>query len=336
MVKLFEKAVVFTDIHLGLKSNSELHNQDCVDFVKWMVLKGKEHKCDSCIFMGDFHNNRSSINIMTLNHSVRVLEMLSENFDKIYFIPGNHDIFFKDKRDIQSITWAKHIKNVIIINEITTLHDVTFVPWLVKEEFKKLKTISSKYMFGHFELPNYYMNSMVKMPEHGEFNETYLQKIEKVFSGHFHKRQSSGNVTYIGNCFPHNFGDANDDDRGCMILGWNEEPEYYAWPHQPKYRIYKLSELVNDPENLLKPKMYVKVHIDFPITYEESLYIREQLIEQYNLREFTLIPQKTEIQNSETTSLTFKSVDQIVSEEIGKITSEQFNTSTLLDIYQKL
>ena len=36
---LFDKAVIFTDIHLGNKNNSRLHNQDCEDFIIWMIDK---------------------------------------------------------------------------------------------------------------------------------------------------------------------------------------------------------------------------------------------------------------------------------------------------------
>ena len=35
MSNLFKKAAIFTDIHFGLKSNSTLHNEDCLAFVKW-------------------------------------------------------------------------------------------------------------------------------------------------------------------------------------------------------------------------------------------------------------------------------------------------------------
>ena len=31
---LFKKALVFTDIHFGMKSNSIMHNQDCENFVE--------------------------------------------------------------------------------------------------------------------------------------------------------------------------------------------------------------------------------------------------------------------------------------------------------------
>ena len=47
MTNLFKKAAVFTDIHFGLKSNSTLHNEDCLNFVKWATQKAKEEgaKC---------------------------------------------------------------------------------------------------------------------------------------------------------------------------------------------------------------------------------------------------------------------------------------------------
>ena len=43
MSNLFRKAIVFTDIHFGLKSNSLLHNQDCSRFVDWIIKTGQEN-----------------------------------------------------------------------------------------------------------------------------------------------------------------------------------------------------------------------------------------------------------------------------------------------------
>ena len=108
MTNLFRKAAVFTDIHFGLKSNSTQHNEDCMNFVKWATAKAREEGCETCLFLGDWHNNRASLNIVTLNYSLRALEHMNDNFDAVYFIPGNHDLYYRDKRDIQSVEWAKH------------------------------------------------------------------------------------------------------------------------------------------------------------------------------------------------------------------------------------
>jgi DNA repair exonuclease SbcCD nuclease subunit len=180
---------------------------------------------------------------------------------------------------------------------------------------------------------------MVQMPDHGELKAEHFTNQKYVFSGHFHKRQKQGKIHYIGNAFPHNYADTWDDDRGMMILDRenDKEPEYINWWNCPKYRTVKLSELLDKTENIIKPKMYLRVTLDIPISYEEAQFIKETYINQYNCREITLIPQKQ--MEEITTDIDiqhFESVDQIVSNEITAIDSDSFDKKTLLDIYNEL
>ena len=338
MSNLFKKAAVFTDVHFGLKSNSTLHNEDCLKFVKWATAKAREEGCETAMFLGDWHNNRASINIVTLNYSLQALEHLNDNFDAVYFIPGNHDLYYRDKRDVQSVAWARHLPKIHICNDWFNSGDVVIAPWLVGEDYKKVRKLKAKYCFGHFELPGYLMNAMVAMPEHGDIRREDFTGFEHVFTGHFHKRQTKKNITYVGNCFPHNYADAGDDDRGMMILEWGQEPEYHAWPDQPMYRVFQLSDVLKHTEVMLKPNMHVRVNLDIDISYEEATFIKETFIDTYNLREITLIPAKTtdlteyEIQGN----IAFESVDQIVFGQLNNIDSKQFDKNILLDIYRNL
>lgn len=338
MSNLFKKAAIFTDIHFGLKSNSTLHNEDCLNFVKWATAKAKEEGCETALFLGDWHNNRASINILTLGYSLQALEHLNANFERVYFIPGNHDLYYRDKRDVQSVEWAKHLPNVQICNDWFSDGDVTIAPWLVGDDFKKLKKMKGQYMFGHFELPGYLMNAMVAMPDHGELTGDDMQGFGHVFSGHFHKRQTQRNITYVGNCFPHNYADAGDDDRGLTILEWGKPAEYHAWPNQPRYRVFQLSDVINHTEAMLQPGMHCRVNLDIDISYEEATFIKETFIDTYKLREITLIPAKiTDLADYEIQgSVTFESVDQIVAGQLSNIESDKFNKNLLLDIYRNL
>jgi len=338
MSNLFKKAALFTDIHFGLKSNSTLHNEDCLNFVKWATAKAKEEGCETALFLGDWHNNRASINILTLGYSLQALEHLNANFDRVYFIPGNHDLYYRDKRDVQSVEWAKHLPNVQICNDWFSSGDVVIAPWLVGDDHKRIPKLKGRYMFGHFELPGYLMNAMVAMPEHGEVRREQFGHFDHVFTGHFHKRQTQKNITYIGNCFPHNYADAGDDERGLTILEWGNEPTYHAWPDQPRYRVFNLSDVLKHTEAMLQPNMHVRVNLDIDISYEEATFIKETFINTYSLREITLIPAKvTELTEYEIQgNIEFESVDQIVYSQLNTIDSKQYNPNLLLDIYRNL
>lgn len=335
---LFKKVACFTDIHFGLKGNSVTHLNDCEEFVDWFIAEAKKAGCETAIFLGDWSHNRNSLNLVTLDSSLKCLEKLGAAFENFYWFPGNHDLFYKDKRDIHSSAFGRHIPGVTVVEKVTTIGDVTLVPWLVGDEWKDISKVKSKYMFGHFELPLFYMNAMVQMPDHGELQANHFKHQDYVFSGHFHKRQSRDKIVYIGNAFPHNFADNWDDERGMMIMDWGGTPEFINWPDAPKYRIVKLSELIDKKDTLMKSKMHLKVHLDIDISYEEANFIKETFINDYDIREIGLIQDKTNLDGTieDNPDQKFESVDQIVSEQLINIDSDSFDKAVLLDIYRNI
>lgn len=337
MTNLFKKAACLTDIHFGLKGNSIQHNTDCINFIDWFISKAKSEGCETCFFLGDWNHHRASINIHTLQFGLQALEKLNANFDRVYFIPGNHDLYYRDRRDIHGIEWAKHLPNVQLVNDFFTEGDVCISPWLVQDDYKKIQKLSGKYMFGHFELPRFYMNAQILMPDHGEINTDHMKDFDHVFSGHFHKRQHNKNVWYIGNAFPHNYSDAGDDARGMMMLEWGQAPVFHSWPRQPVFRVHKLSDILENPEGLLLIDSHVRVHLDIDISYEEANFLRETFIPEHKLREMTLIPMKVDqVETEGRGDLRFESVDQIVIDQINSIESNSFDKRILLEIYNNL
>ena len=338
MANLFRKAAVFTDIHWGLKSNSILHNTDCEQFVDWFIQEAQAAHCEVGMFLGDWHNHRASINLQTLQFSLRALEKLSAAFERFYFIPGNHDLYYRDRRDIHGAEWARHIPNIHIVNDWFQDGDVVIAPWLVGDDWRRIGRLEARYMFGHFELPSFKMNAMVEMPDHGEINSQHFAGFERVFSGHFHLRQKQRNIHYIGNAFPHNFADAGDDQRGMMILEWGQEPEFRAWPDQPLYNVWDLSTLLDRGADLLRARMHVRVPLDIEISYEEANLIKETFVKQYSLREMALMPAKQQALEEDLApgEVRFESVDQIVIDQITRIESQVYDPRLLLQIYQNL
>jgi hypothetical protein len=337
-MSLFKKVAVCTDIHFGLKSNSLVHNQDCSDFIDWFIDTARANGCETGMFLGDWSHQRAALNMQTLQYSLRSLEKLSAAFDRFYFIPGNHDLYYRDKRDIHGAEWAQHLPNIHVVNDWFQQGDVVIAPWLCGEDHKRIPKLKAKYLFGHLELPHFKMNAMVEMPDHGEVKVDHFAQFDKVFSGHFHLRQTQRNINYIGNCFPHNFADAGDDKRGMMILEWGGEPEYHSWPGQPLYKVLKLSQVIDNAPNLLAPNMHVRVELDIDISYEEATFIKDTFIKDYNLREMALIPVKSSAVDEDMApgEVRFESVDQIVTDQLTNIESEFYDNNLLLKIYQSL
>lgn len=334
---LFDKTVVFTDIHFGLRHNSAEHNQDCLDFIDWLIDEAKLRGAETCIFMGDWHHHRSNINLLTLDYTMRALRKLNSAFKKSYVMVGNHDLFYREKRDIHSMVVGSEFPNIVLVDSPMVEGDVGLVPWLVEEEWKEVTNIKSKYIFGHLELPGFKMNAMVEMPDHGELNADHFKHQDMVFSGHFHKRQTKGKINYIGNPFGHNYSDVWDFERGGMFLEWDKEPVFLDYTDGPRFITINLTALLENPDIYLKPKTYLQVTLDADITYEEASFLRETFLDQYSVREFKLVKnQDDELAKDYSGDITFKTVDQIVIEQLTNIESDSFDTKLLVEIYNGL
>lgn len=335
---LFDKAAFFTDIHFGRNGNNPVSLIDNMEFLAWFVEESKTRGIKTCIFGGDWHDNRHSLHMTTLHASLDGMQMLNDAFDTVWWIPGNHDLFYRDKRDVASIEFARNLPNIKIIRNPKTVGGVTFLPWLVGDEHKRLKFDKSRYVFAHLEVPGFLMNAKVEMPDspHAMKADAFVNQ-ELVFTGHFHMRQTKGNVCYTGNAMPFNFSDNWDEDRGAMFLTWGKDPEFLTWPDQPLFRTMKLSEMVTEPEKFLKNKLTARVTIDTEISFEEAQYLRDMFAKEYGLRKLELVhQQKQEADQDFSGDVIFQSVDQIVVDGLLSVQSTGLKPETLVDIYKSL
>jgi hypothetical protein len=102
--------------------------------------------------------------------------------------------------------------------------------------------------------------------------------------------------------------------------------------------VYDLSTVIDNGDKILGKNMHVRVQLDIEISYEEANFIRETFIQQHNLREMALMPNKRSALEdiSVIDDVRFESVDQIVVDQITKIESEFYDPKLLLKIYQTL
>ncbi len=341
---MFDKVIVFGDIHFGEKQNSNDHNQDCIDYLHWLVTLAKENNINKCIFLGDWHHNRFTINTSTLQYSVEGLCILNDYFSDVYFIEGNHDLLYRSSRSISSVAFTKGFSSIKLIEEIETFgepgSEVALVPWLVNDEWKTLEGSSYKYVFGHFELPTFYMNAMVRKPDNGKLKKDQLVNNGYVFSGHFHKRQVQGNIHYIGSPFGHNFNDVDDKARGCMILEWDKAPVYHDWEDAPVYRRYDFEELKNDIVGKIgdDKKIYAEIFYGKDTTYSSASALKEELLEKYPFRKISIKGYQSNAtgEGEEIEVKTVESVSKTVIEQLKTLDSPSYDNTLLIDEFESL
>jgi len=343
------KGAFFTDLHVGAKSNSEQHNNDCTDYIDWFCDNvKKEGDIDYICFVGDWHEVRSSINVFTLKYSYEMAKKINDLGLPVYFIIGNHDLYHRSNRDVYSVHPFREFENFIMIDEPTIMEHigdgVLMCPYLFHEEYPKLAEYKNIPLWiGHFEFKGFvvtgYNITMKSGPDHEDFKQQ-----RRILSGHFHKRQTTGNVTYIGNAFPTSFADAGDTERGMMIYDHTtDDMNFLNWEECPKYIKANLSTIL-DGKVVLHENARVRCIADIPINYEESIEIKKTMIENNNLREFT-IEESCEIDEALSETETdvdvdldgeLGTVDEMVVQMLGDIDNEHIDNEMLSNIYRNL
>lgn len=118
------------------------------------------------------------------------------------FLQGNHDCSRDSAKTsafyILSVL-CNELKNVIfVLNEPINFKDLFIVPWSYTKPLKTMLegVVKDKYVLGHFEEPC----------------DPYLLSLpNKVYSGHIHKKHTTGNITYVGSLLPIAHGEESDD-----------------------------------------------------------------------------------------------------------------------------
>lgn len=288
---MHDKIAMFTDIHFGKKNNSIQHNTDCLDYVKWFCTNiEREGGFTKIIFLGDWFENRNAVNVQTMNFAHLALRLLNALNIPVYIIIGNHDLYHRENRKIFSTQVFDEFSNVTLINEPTVVDEMLICPFLFRSEYPKLAQYAHlKYWFGHFEFRNFVITGTDRRMEHGP-DHTQFSQPTYIFSGHFHKRQANGNVIYLGNTFPMDYGDSWDDARGMCILDTsNDDVSFIDWGDCPRYRKVKLSDILAEDSTLqFPPKCRVRCLIDIDISYSDAQALKEEFTKTLGLREFSL------------------------------------------------
>lgn len=280
------KIALISDVHFGCRNNSETY----LEIIKKLfnetlsTILDNENITDVRI-LGDLFDCRNNVNIRTLNVAIDVFRWYKANKPKIKFkiLLGNHDIYYKNRIDVNSIECLRQIGNIEIIDKVTIENingkSIISYPWLITgsnehSHFLSIANgnISYDYCFGHFEVRGFEISKGVYDTENLEIS--LFRNFNKVFTGHYHLRNTIKNVTYLGCPFQQTWGDYGDD-KGINIIDIDEmSHKFIKNTISPEYIKISVDDIINKNLSLLKriKGNHVKFMIDKPS--EESWIIK--------------------------------------------------------------
>jgi 3',5'-cyclic AMP phosphodiesterase CpdA len=214
------KIALLNDTHCGVRNSSDIfidYQEQFYNEIFFPYLK--EHNIDKIIHLGDYYDNRKNINLKALHRNRKhFLEVIRSEGIHMDIFPGNHDTFFKNTNDLNSLKelLGYYVDEVNIHMEPTVVEygsmKIALIPWLNEENeddtLKFLAECDADVVMGHFEFSGY---EVLKGVEHKHgLNPSCVGRFDAVYSGHFHTKSSKGNITYLGSQMEFMAGDAND------------------------------------------------------------------------------------------------------------------------------
>lgn len=250
-----DQVCCIADLHIGVHQNSIYWHETALNWAKWLSAELIKKKIKDIFILGDIFHYRDEIAVNTL-HTVNEIFKIWKKFN-IVLLVGNHDAYYKDRSDVNSISIFEERKNVKVISstfETTILgKHCAFVPW--GESLEKIS--NNDIIFGHFEIESFKMNSF-KMCDKGTKTSDLLEKSNLVLTGHFHLRDERDykgkRIVYVGNPFEMDFGDTGST-KGYYILNFNDlSLNFFENSTSPKHKKILLTDLLDNKQE----KTFVK------------------------------------------------------------------------------
>ncbi len=197
------KRLLVTDTHLGLYSDADAWLNIVVDFFKHIVKYCYKNDIHEIIHLGDFFDNRKSLNTKTQNAAHRIAKILAFRDIHTYIIVGNHDCYYKNQIHPNTLELFSKYENITVVDQVITLDGgIVLVPWNEIPERRD----EDKYCLGHFAIKGFHMNDSYRCKD--GLDHATFKDYDKVLSGHFHTPSSNHNITYLGAPYGQTFHDA--------------------------------------------------------------------------------------------------------------------------------
>ena len=312
------KIAIITDTHWGARNDSQVFTEYFIKFYNDIFFPTLlERDISTVIHMGDIVDRRKFINYKTL-YQMRhhFFDRCWEQYINLHMIIGNHDTFFKNTNDVNSMDCLRMMRSGGEGDGggfVKVYHDPTEVefdglrcfmqPWICpeneQESLDKIAKTEAQILFGHLQVKGFEMH-LGQFSYDGTAPEIF-KKFDMAFSGHFHHKSDNGNVYYLGTPYQITWSDYKDP-RGFHIFDTDtRELEFIQNPYEIFYKLdyddenCSLEEINELPYSTYKG-CYIKIIVikkNNPFWFDtlmDKLYAADvadiSVVENFDLEEF--------------------------------------------------
>ena len=217
------RVALITDQHFGARNDSINFLDFYEKFYKETFFpKLEEENIQTVLILGDTFDRRKYVNFYTFKRAKEMFfDILAQKNIQVFMLAGNHDTYFKNTNDVNSVDLlCGSYSNITIINSPQTIHldygkeshDVCMIPWICADNYsqcmEEIKNTSATVCMGHFEIAGFAMYR--GMPSEEGLSRELFRRFDYTFSGHYHHKSSSDSIYYLGNPYELTWQDYND------------------------------------------------------------------------------------------------------------------------------
>lgn len=299
------KFVAISDIHFNLNT-LEVATQALTAALEY----GKAHLLP-VVIAGDLNDTKAIIRGEVAN---RLVSLLSQ-YQNVYLLDGNHDRL-NEKADAHGLNYLSSYCT-LVGRDSQPLDGVFFLPYqndvdAFLAELAKAPPGAIIVMHQGVQgaLMGDYLIDKTAVP-------SYVFDGKVVISGHYHKHQTIGGVTYIGSPFTQTFGEAEDGPKGFLVVNADGSFTQHPLELRRHFIFQRTTEEFKQMANTgpwfgteLKDSDLVWLKLSGPYT-ELALLSRRKIAEVLKLGNFKLDKIYTDVAKIDAKAVTMKS-DQLM------------------------
>lgn len=333
------KALIFSDIHIHSHKDRVDRLQHCLDVLNWIFRLAEERNVEYIWFLGDLFHERAKIDVMNY---LRTFECFMKHMIEdapnrdVYLLVGNHDMYYKERWDINSVKPLTAIPRVHIIDKpVQIIMGGRKVDWMPHtdnppKELDLLKVTNGgagDILLGHCAVHGALLNIMygTKADVIVEYDNDMIAVNSHAFAdwpmtilGHYHGAQKlPNNVEYIGSPLQLTYGEAFQQKHVIVLDLDTMEKEYIVNDFSPKHLIITPKDISDRNYDL--NGNFVRLAVE-NLGNKEQVDIKREIEEEYKILSFDVKPKESKDE----------SIDQALIQDVKAFL---MNTQKMLETY---